>query len=88
MRVADGRYDNGSIPLETAGGPYLFGRGFTAADAFFAPMAARFATYGVELDAASRAYVQALLVHSATQAFYADAQTEAWVMAHNEFGDG
>jgi len=71
-----------------SGGPYLFGCRFTAADAFFAPAAACFATYGAELDAASRAYVQALLAHPATQAFHADAQAETWVTAHDEFDDG
>ena len=43
-----------------ARGPFLFGD-FTAADAFFAPVASRFATYAVPLEAEALAYQQALL---------------------------
>ena len=42
------------------GGPLLFG-GFTAADAFYAPVALRFQTYGVELAGDAGAYQRALL---------------------------
>jgi glutathione S-transferase len=42
-----------------AGGPFLFGRA-TFADAMFAPVATRFRTYGVPLEAESRAYVDAV----------------------------
>jgi len=45
--------------LAASGGPLLFG-GFTIADAMFAPVTTRFTTYGVELDAACRAYVDAV----------------------------
>jgi len=69
-------------------GPYLFGPRFSAADAFFAPVAARFRTYGIALDTSSRAYADRLLGHPAVTAFCADAQAEPWVMAHNEFEDG
>ena len=69
------------------GGPYLFGAGFTAADAFFAPVACRFATYAVALEGPARDYAQALLTHPATAAFQAAAQAETWVMAHNEFDE-
>lgn len=41
-------------------GPFLFGH-FTIADAFFAPVATRFVTYGVELPASAQAYVDAVL---------------------------
>ena len=68
-------------------GPYLFGRKFTAVDAFFAPVASRFRTYSIDLDDRSRAYVEALLSHPATVEFYKDAQSETWVMEHNEFDD-
>ena len=44
------------------GGDFLFGH-FTNADAMFAPIASRFMTYGVTLDATSRAYVDALVAH-------------------------
>lgn len=68
-------------------GPYLFGACFTAADAFFAPVAARFQTYAIDLDGPSRAYAQALLAQPATVAFHDDAQSETWIMEHNEFDD-
>jgi len=66
------------------GGPYLFGEKFCAADAFFAPVASRFRTYGISIDGPSEAYVSALLSHPATAAFYQDAKAETWVMDHNE----
>jgi len=40
-------------------GPFLFGA-FTIADAMFAPVTTRFTTYGVELDATCRGYVDAI----------------------------
>ncbi len=42
------------------GGPFLFGA-FSAADAYFAPVAARFVTYEVSLDGDACAYQQTLL---------------------------
>lgn len=42
--------------------PYLFGA-FSAADAFFAPVAFRVRAYDVPLDAAGAAYMAALLAH-------------------------
>lgn len=65
-------------------GPYLFGEKFTAADAFFAPVAARFETYATALDAPSKAYSDALLSHPATVSFYCDAEAETWTLPHNE----
>jgi len=47
--------------LRRFGGPFLVGRSFTAADAFFAPVAFRAQTYGLTLDSASAAYVSRLL---------------------------
>ncbi|MEM9974320.1 MAG: glutathione S-transferase [Pseudomonadota bacterium] len=44
----------------TAEGPWLFGA-YTIADAFFAPIAARMATYGLPVGAAARAYIEAHL---------------------------
>jgi glutathione S-transferase len=38
------------------GGPYLFGR-FSIADCMYAPVCSRFRTYGVEMSAPARAYV-------------------------------
>lgn len=45
---------------EQIGGPYLFGS-FTIADAMYAPIAARFRTYGVTLDPVAEAYKHAVL---------------------------
>jgi glutathione S-transferase len=61
-------------------GPYLFGEGFTASDAFFVPVASRLKTYGVELDALCGAYAEALLAHPATRRFTEDANAEDWVI--------
>ena len=68
-------------------GRYLFGRQFTAADAFFAPVASRFRTYAIDLDDRSQGYVDTLLSHPATVEFNNDAQSETWIMEHNEFDD-
>ena len=43
------------------GGPFLAGPDFSAADAFFCPVAFRVQTYGLELDSAASAYVVRLL---------------------------
>jgi len=61
--------------LAASGGPFLFGR-FSIADAMFAPVTSRFQTYGVELDAACRAYVEAVAALPAMQAWRRDAATE------------
>jgi glutathione S-transferase len=66
-------------------GPYLFGEHFSAVDAFYAPVASRFQTYGVALQPDSQRYVDALLNHPATLEFYAAGQRESWVMDFNEF---
>ena len=47
--------------LQRYGGPYLFGKKPTAADAMYAPVCTRFATYNVKLDAASAAYRDTML---------------------------
>ena len=62
-----------------AGGPYLFGDAFTAADAFFAPVAFRFETFGVALAPAAADYAQALRDHSACRAWRAAAEAEIWL---------
>lgn len=61
--------------LDRSGGPYLFGTP-TIADAFYAPVTLRFTTYGVELDTASRAYVDAVAALPAMQAWLRDAAAE------------
>ena len=69
-------------------GPYLFGAVFTAADAFFTPVAERFRTYSVPIDGPAKDYMSSLITHPAAIEFRAAAQGEPWVMAHNEFEDG
>ena len=44
------------------GGPWLFGR-FTAADAFYAPVATRLATYGLGESPAARDFIETLYAH-------------------------
>jgi len=63
-----------------AGGPFLFGAVFTLADAMFAPVVARFLTYGPELGADSRAYCAAVRDFPLVAAWYdaAAAEPAAW----------
>ena len=63
--------------------PFLFGE-FSAADAFYAPVATRFLTYGVELRGAARAYQQALLDSPSLQAWCKAALQETEVVAADE----
>lgn len=60
-------------------GPFLFG-GFSIADAMFAPVVTRFATYGVAVDGNARAYMDAVLALPAMQEWTAAAKEEAWVL--------
>lgn len=66
--------------LDAHGGPFLFGRGFTLADAMFAPVAGRFLTWKPEISARSRAYVDAVRAHPLVERWYAEAlaEPEAW----------
>lgn len=68
---------------EAAKRPYLFGE-FCAADAFYAPVATRFVTYGVELKGAAREYQQALLDSPGVKAWNADAVKEIEFVAEDE----
>jgi glutathione S-transferase len=62
------------------GGDYLFG-GFTLADAAFAPVATRFATYEVALEGTAAAYRDAVLTWPALEEWSAAARVEPWVIA-------
>ena len=59
-----------------AGGPYLFGANFGAADAMFAPVVLRFVSYGVTLDPVSQAYADSLLSLPAMQQWLDEAELE------------
>jgi len=63
--------------------PYLFGE-FCAADAFYAPVATRLVTYGVELKGAAREYQQALLDSPGVKAWCADGVKETEFVAEDE----
>ena len=65
------------------GGPFLFGA-FTAADAMYAPVVSRFHTYAVEVGAASRAYMEAIMALPAWQEWHAAAVNETWVLPEDE----
>jgi len=58
-----------------AEGPYLFGAP-TIADAFYAPVASRFRSYGVELSAEAATYVETIHAWPAFQRWLAEAETE------------
>ena len=62
--------------LERSGGPYLFGRTPTMADAMYAPVCTRFVTYGVELNATLTQYCRTVLAHPAMKEWYAAAAEE------------
>ncbi|MDJ0390138.1 glutathione S-transferase family protein [Roseomonas sp. E05] len=62
--------------LLNSGGPFLFGAGFGAADAMFAPVACRFLTWEPELSEASRAYVDAVRAHPLVRRWYDEAAAE------------
>ena len=47
--------------LASYGGPYLFGEAVSMADAMYAPVCTRFATYDVKLDAECSAYCRRIL---------------------------
>ncbi|MFK7942196.1 MAG: glutathione S-transferase [Paracoccaceae bacterium] len=66
------------------GGPFLFGD-FCAADAFFAPVASRIATYGLPMGSADAEYVAAVLGHPAVRQWRALGMADAHIQAHYEF---
>lgn len=63
-----------------AGGPYLFGAAFTAADAMYAPVVTRFLTYEPEISPATRAYCDAVRAHPLVATWYdaAAREPEEW----------
>ena len=64
-------------------GAFLFGA-FCAADAYYAPVATRFVTYGVELAGPAKDYQQALLASPAVAAWSAGAIKETEFVAMDE----
>ncbi|GGK22200.1 glutathione S-transferase family protein [Salinarimonas ramus] len=67
-----------------AGGPYLFGADFGAADAMYAPVVTRLDTYSWPVDPDIRAYMDAVLALPAFVEWREAALEEEWVLAHDE----
>ncbi len=59
-----------------AGGAYLFGETFNAADAMFAPVVARFLTFAPPLSVTASAYCKAVRAHALADQWYEDAARE------------
>lgn len=64
--------------LKRFGGPFLAGDKFSAADAFFAPVAFRIQSFDLPMSDASHRYVKTLLNLPAMLAWYQAALKEAW----------
>lgn len=63
--------------LSRFGGPWLAGREFSAVDAFFAPVAFRVRTYGLDVGK-GQAWVDHVIAHPAMQIWEAEALAETW----------
>lgn len=65
-----------------AGGPFLFGATFGAADAMYAPVVARFLSWKPELSAGSQSYCAAVRAHPLVAAWYdaAAAEPPEWLL--------
>ena len=64
--------------LSKFAGPFLVGPKFTAADAFFAPVAYRVRTYDLDVGTAGKAWVTMILTLPAMQQWEAEALAESW----------
>lgn len=73
-----------SACLEASTGPWLFGD-YSAADVFFAPVAARFKTYGVEVERGGE-YAVRLLEHPDVREWRALAARDATALSRFETG--
>ena len=69
--------------IHGAGGPFLFGATFTAADVMYAPVVARFLTWKPDLTLETRAYCDAVRAHPLVAAWYdaAAAEPAEWLVA-------
>ncbi|MDY7525591.1 glutathione S-transferase family protein [Sphingomonas sp. 10B4] len=70
--------------LDRFGGPWLAGPTFSAVDAFFAPVAFRVRTYGLDVGAPGAAWVARILEHPAMREWESAALTESWREAAHE----
>jgi glutathione S-transferase len=64
--------------LDRFGGPWLTGAAFTAVDAFYAPVAFRVRTYGIDVGPAGLAWVERIIAHPAMREWEATALAETW----------
>lgn len=64
--------------LQRFGGPFLAGADFSAADAYFAPVAFRIQSYALPVSRAAQDYAQRLLALDGMQAWYSAALAEPW----------
>ena len=70
--------------LAQFGGPWLAGAEFCAVDAFFAPVAFRIRTYGLDVGA-GQVWVERILAHPAMQQWETEALAETWrEVSHEE----
>lgn len=65
------------------GGPFLFGQ-FSAADAMYAPVVSRFASYAVPVGPVSQTYMTAMMQLPAWQEWRSAGVAEPWIMPGNE----
>jgi glutathione S-transferase len=70
--------------LSRFGGPWLAGADFGAVDAFYAPVAYRVRTYGLDVGAAGAAWVARILDHPAMREWEDAALAESWREAEHE----
>ncbi|WP_158880652.1 glutathione S-transferase family protein [Rhodanobacter sp. L36] len=64
--------------LRRFGGPFLAGKTFGAVDAFYAPVAFRVRTFGLQLDGDAAGYARRLCDLPSMQRWLADALAERW----------
>ncbi|WCM27979.1 glutathione S-transferase family protein [Sphingomonas sp. QA11] len=64
--------------LSRFGGPWLAGPDFSAVDAFYAPVAFRVRTYGLDVGTAGATWVAHILDHPAMREWESVALTESW----------
>jgi glutathione S-transferase len=65
------------------GGPFLFGA-FSNADAMYAPVVSRLHTYGVDVSATTRAYMDAMMALPAWRQWVEAGIKEPWLFAEDE----
>ena len=70
--------------LDRFGGPWLAGTDFSAVDAFFAPVAFRVRTYGIDVGPQGLAWVERIIAHPAMREWEDAALGETWREAGHE----